>query len=344
MTVNVSKPVVNVREKLAELDKPTGIAGEAMLRAETPQEQFNLIGAGRRNLIINGKNTVNQRGLTPVTGMVNNTYYVDRWRSAVATVSANLSLDSSDMPSGFFGGSRQTITATSSATGYMGVIQKHENHTDFEGQTLTYSGWVKSNHPHAELRIYWASGKTATVKHSGSGEWEYLSVTFTVSSTPTSFETQVIVFDEASVPITSGDYISFTGVQLELGKVATPFEHRSYGEELALCQRYYYQPYETEGDDTAIMQATTKTTSQIIGVTHFPVAMRDAPSVINSSAQFRIDSLSKLASNTAGSTILIEVAGSSSAFLKISGFGGLVADNSFACKYIAGTFAFNSEL
>jgi hypothetical protein len=35
--------------------------------------------------------------------------------------------------------------------------------------------------------------------------------------------------------------LDITGVQLELGKVATPFEHRSYGEELALCQRYYYR-------------------------------------------------------------------------------------------------------
>lgn len=33
--------------------------------------------------------------------------------------------------------------------------------------------------------------------------------------------------------------IQFTGVQLEVGSVATPFERRPYGTELALCQRYY---------------------------------------------------------------------------------------------------------
>ena len=62
MAVKFTKPEINVREKLAELDKPSGIAGEAMLRAETPQEQFNLIGAGRRNIIINGDFQVSQRG------------------------------------------------------------------------------------------------------------------------------------------------------------------------------------------------------------------------------------------------------------------------------------------
>ena len=39
------------------------------------------------------------------------------------------------------------------------------------------------------------------------------------------------------------DYINITGVQLEVGKNATEFEHRSYGEELALCQRYYEKSF-----------------------------------------------------------------------------------------------------
>ena len=40
MVVKVTKPQINVREKISELDKPSGIAGQAMLAAETPQEQF----------------------------------------------------------------------------------------------------------------------------------------------------------------------------------------------------------------------------------------------------------------------------------------------------------------
>ena len=54
MVVKVSKPEINVREKISELDKPSGTAGQAMLAAETPQEQQALVGVGRRNMIING--------------------------------------------------------------------------------------------------------------------------------------------------------------------------------------------------------------------------------------------------------------------------------------------------
>ena len=80
MTVKITKPEINVREKISELDKPSGVAGQAMLAAETPQEQFNLIGAGRRNLILNGGMQVAQRG-TSATAAVNSSYStVDRFK------------------------------------------------------------------------------------------------------------------------------------------------------------------------------------------------------------------------------------------------------------------------
>ena len=46
---------------------------------------------------------------------------------------------------------------------------------------------------------------------------------------------------------TSNDW-HLTGVQLEVGSVATDFEHRSIGQELALCQRYYYRAF--DGSDS----------------------------------------------------------------------------------------------
>jgi hypothetical protein len=44
---------------------------------------------------------------------------------------------------------------------------------------------------------------------------------------------------EVDLIATTGATFNITGVQLEEGAVATPFEHRSYGTEFSLCQRYY---------------------------------------------------------------------------------------------------------
>lgn len=233
MTVNVSKPAINVREKLAELDKPTGIAGEAMLRAETPQEQFNLIGAGRRNWIINGSHTINQRGVLPVTGISNSEYeHTDRWLTNITAISGDASLSSGKLKA----------TATSgSSSGYIGFIQRIEDVSILTGKEITVSAKITSNSPEAKI-ILRSNGTTfGYVKYTGAGQEQLVSGTFVVPSTATSLDMRVKITSttDLGTDVNTGDYIEFTEAQLELGKVATPFEHRSYGEELALCQRYY---------------------------------------------------------------------------------------------------------
>ena len=68
-----------------------------------------------------------------------------------------------------------------------------------------------------------------------------------------------------------------TGLQLEIGEQATPFEHRSFGEELALCQRYFYAP--VNGTAQAFGMGTYYASNLITMVLDFPTTMRAAPSV-----------------------------------------------------------------
>ena len=76
---------------------------------------------------------------------------------------------------------------------------------------------------------------------------------------------------------TAGATFDITGLQLEVGKNATDFEYRPYGEELALCQRYFYKLGGT--GSKSIGFAYTPATSEIAVTTHHPVPMRIEPGV-----------------------------------------------------------------
>ena len=78
-----------------------------------------------------------------------------------------------------------------------------------------------------------------------------------------------------SVVGTSGATFYITGVQLEEGSVATPFEHRQYGQELALCQRYYQYHVQNE-----FLDGYNTTNGYIRSIMLLPCEMRATPTVV----------------------------------------------------------------
>jgi hypothetical protein len=70
---------------------------------------------------------------------------------------------------------------------------------------------------------------------------------FSSGAMPTSWESTATADQNAGGTLALADstsnYINITGVQLEVGSTATDFEHRSYGEELEKCKRYYQQSW-----------------------------------------------------------------------------------------------------
>ena len=88
--------------------------------------------------------------------------------------------------------------------------------------------------------------------------------------------------DQTSTWYTTNDAtFEITGVQLEVGSVATDFEHRSFGQELALCQRYCYEHLFPEANQFAsIMLGCYYNSSRVYGSFKFPVSMRTAPTMV----------------------------------------------------------------
>ena len=91
--------------------------------------------------------------------------------------------------------------------------------------------------------------------------------------------------DNTSTWYTTNDAtLEITGLQLEVSDHATDFEHRSFGQELALCQRYYYT---TKGgndgnpnSDFGGFFGVPLNTGAGIGIGNFPVAMRATPTIV----------------------------------------------------------------
>ena len=247
---------------------------------------------GRKNLIINGAMQVAQRGTSEI-GTSN--YFLDRWKKQSSTnANVTFSQDTADTPDGFRYALKAVATGSSSFI-QMGQPIEFKNMAHALGKTVTLSYWAKTNLSfYSRIRsrtdtedatTVFTATTLSVITESASTDWKLFTHTFIVPST-----TLAMSVDFNTVALVSGDYFQITGVQLEVGSVATPFEHRSYGEELALCQRYYlqYSNDSSSGDmGNLVLSACSSGANQISGTIQFPVTMRATPTASYSSSIYQ---------------------------------------------------------
>ena len=205
-----------------------------------------------RNRIINGDMRVAQRG---TSGTTTSSGYVslDRWRAYIST-SSTVTLSQQTFTPGqtdvsgdpeFF--MRYDWLGTGSPSTKI-VMQRIENVKSLVG-AVTLSFYAKTElGDNIDVEVYQNFGSGGSTEVTAIDQtidvtdaWAKYTVTFTLPSLSgkTIGASSYIEVSFASRDTTANSYLDLADVQLEAGSVATPFERRQYGQELALCQRYY---------------------------------------------------------------------------------------------------------
>jgi hypothetical protein len=234
-----------------------------------------------RNRIINGACVIDQRNAGASITPTNGQYCIDRWQNAVNVSSKYSCQQVADAPAGFTYSLKATsLSAYTIGAGELAGFRQYiegYNIADLgqgtsNATSFTLSFWVKSSLTGTfggvvsnDNNRTWAF--TYTI--SSANTWEYETITITGQTGGTWLTTNGIglsvIFSlacgstylttpaqwnsnnsygatgQGSVLATNGATWQVTGVQLEAGSAASPFEYRQYGTELQLCQRYYYR-------------------------------------------------------------------------------------------------------
>ena len=219
---------------------------------------------------------------------------------------------------GAFGGSLQNSAGNRS---YPFTYTINSANT-FEQKTITITGdttgtWLTTNG--IGLRVSFGVGVGST--YSGTaGAWSannYLSAT-----------------GATSVVGTNGATFYITGVQLEVGSQATSFDFRSYGTELALCQRYYSRAV------INAMWGAFESTTSLLTVTRFPVSMRTSPTVTRTGLTQAVSIAGTISDNGGWNYTGSNVNGAAIAFAPSSGTYTL----GLPAQIITDTVTFSAEL
>jgi hypothetical protein len=136
---------------------------------------------------------------------------------------------------------------------------------------------------------------------------------------------------------TIGNIFAITGVQLEVGAVVTPFEHRPYGAELALCQRYAHV---VANSSVMTNWGTAANTTTVLANLQHPVVMRGAPTFtqIGSGVNVSDGNVASVLSAVASTALTANIA-------RMTGTGaGLTQYRPYVFEGDGASFLFSAEL
>ena len=184
------------------------------------------------------------------------------------------------------------VTGAASVTA-VGVGQRIEalNSYDLAGQTCTLSVDLANS---LLTTVTWTANYATTTDTFGTigtpTKTQIATGTFTVTSTLTRYSVNISVPAAATTGIeilltvgaqTSGTW-DIGNVQFEAGTAATPFERRQYGQELALCQRYYTKFISNGTAYVGIGCGVSESATSASIIVKYPVAMRASPTASQS--------------------------------------------------------------
>ena len=281
--------------------------------AVTTAKIANTVNLGRRNLLINGNFDVWQRATsyTDVAGIWKYGH-ADRWNGHNDGANAGTWSQSTVVPNA---GSTYSMLMTGASTVTNTNFSQRIESTSLKGirerNSFTVSGYVRSAtagkviHCHAlcptatdnyagytqhnlvmsSVTISGNGGAgTSQITLTDANTWYYFTMTKTSATSLTNFDKGYAVFFGIIGQTSTSHQVYMSQLQVEAGDTATPFEHRSFGEELSLCRRYFCKTYnyaDAVGSVGSGYWAWTKTTSQRWDIPLYQGhGMRSTPTIV----------------------------------------------------------------
>jgi hypothetical protein len=277
-----------------------GNNGETLVADSSTSTGLRYQSAKTQNGVYNSAMNVWQRGTTSASTA--NIYTADRWQKGAATsftVSRQATGDTTNLPNiQYCARVQRTAGSAVGSINDFGQTLETIDAIKYAGQTITFSYYARRGANYSATSNYLSAylstgtGTDQSIMTGLTGQaypitsnatltttWQRFQNTVTLSGSIT--EIALYFFSTPTGTAGAADYYEITGIQLELGSVATAYTpmNGTIQGELAACQRYYY--LQSSGTSFSFASGFYYNASYLQGVISFPVTMRTEPTLVS---------------------------------------------------------------